>query len=330
MFHDSYVATTSEYPYLSLNAMNIWFELFGTSPGTSDATQVIPSVDYKLIGLILLFAAVVYASYYIWFSAKDVGETLLKAATMVSLSFYMLATEIHERYIIMALIFSMFTMLRDQRWAWFSIGLTLTSFWDMWTVVYSTTSATADLWMVYLNCVVLIAMFGLSNRDIVDSRRPFRRLSRKPIIVRVCIAVGTLALAVRSFMLLDSQPDWYPWLRFVLIAVGCAATIIILVGPKLGRKIFVGATVTALVAAMAGPLVYNMDNITISGGGSGRMSHFGFRGGGPMGGSVTNRYGNFGQWKNGGNFSPPSGTTPHANGMGGLPRVGNSSQSKSK
>lgn len=166
MVHDAYVATTGEYPYVSMNAMNIWFHLFGTNPGTSDTARFLGFMDYKTVGLCLLFLAVSYVVYYMWYAKSNLIEVLLKAATMVSFSFYMLPTEMHERYIVMGLMFSIFTLLYDKTWSLLALGLTLTSFCNLWAVNYFAVSQTSDMWMVYLNTIIFVVMVMMTFREI--------------------------------------------------------------------------------------------------------------------------------------------------------------------
>lgn len=173
MINKAYIATTGEYPYLDLNAMNIWFHLFGTTPGTSDAILLLGMISFKTLGLVLLFFAVMYVVYYIWYGTLNSRETLLKAATLVSFSFYMLPTEIHERYSLMGLVFCIFVTLYDRKWALLTMGLTLTAFWNLWAVNYGRINQASDMWMVYLNCVLLIAMFVLTSKEV---RHPWRRV----------------------------------------------------------------------------------------------------------------------------------------------------------
>lgn len=165
MMKNAYLATTAQYPYLDMNAMNIWFYLVDSSPHLPDSTAVLGGVTYKIIGLFLLFLATLYMAVYIWRSAKLSVEQLIKAGTIVSFAFYMLPTEIHERYILMAVIFAIAASLHDRKWTWIAAGLTLTSFCNLWTVCYGEPNPTTDMWMVYLNCILFIVMLLLAKKE---------------------------------------------------------------------------------------------------------------------------------------------------------------------
>ncbi|MFB5190788.1 transporter [Alicyclobacillus fastidiosus] len=168
MIDKAYIATTGEYPYVDMGAMNIWYYLFGTPPNLADSTTLFGGVTYKLIGLTLLFLATLYVACYLWFHQSAGNQVVvLKAATALCFAFYMLPTEIHERYVIMALIFSLAAALYDKRWMLLAVGLTLTSFCNLWSVCYNAVNPTSDMWMVYLNCVMLIAMFVMMRKEVV-------------------------------------------------------------------------------------------------------------------------------------------------------------------
>lgn len=95
----------------------------------------------------------------------------MKASTLIAFSFFLLPTEIHERYSIMAVVFCLFAALYDRQWAWLAGGLSLTAFWNLWVVVYSSPNPTTDMWMVYLNLVLYAAMVILMGRELRASTR---------------------------------------------------------------------------------------------------------------------------------------------------------------
>ena len=165
MVDKAYVATTSEYPYLSLNAMNIWYYLFGISPQTADSTPIFAGLDYKLLGLALLALAALYVVYYVLASRVELMQRLLKAGTLIAFAFYMLPTEIHERYILMAVVFSLLVILFDKKWTLIALGLTLTAFFNLVAVDSFAVNPTSDMWMVYLNLILFAAMFALTYRE---------------------------------------------------------------------------------------------------------------------------------------------------------------------
>ncbi|MCL6575679.1 transporter [Kyrpidia sp.] len=167
MVEMAYMRPTAEYPFLSMNALNIWFYLFGTPPRLPDSTVLFAGVTYKMLGMFLLFLATVHVALYLWRRREITVEALLKASTVLSFSFYMLPTEIHERYILMALIFTIAVSLWDKRWALLAAGLTITSFYNLYAVCYRALDPSLGLWMVYINGGIFVAMLIMTKKEMV-------------------------------------------------------------------------------------------------------------------------------------------------------------------
>ena len=74
---------------------------------------------------------------------------------------------------------------------------------------------------------------------------------------RVCLAAGLLVTCVWGFVLLDRTPDWFPFLRFVVLMVGILGAVAILALPWLRNTPKLAAGLVAglgLGAALAAPL----------------------------------------------------------------------------
>jgi 4-amino-4-deoxy-L-arabinose transferase-like glycosyltransferase len=91
-----------------------------------------------------------------------------------------------------------------------------------------------------------------------------------PLAGRIAAASGVLASAVWAYILLDRTPDWLPWLRWVVLVAGVAATGLVLAGPALARltrsrrarlALAVAPLGLALVAGLAGPAAYALDTV---------------------------------------------------------------------
>ena len=75
------------------------------------------------------------------------------------------------------------------------------------------------------------------------------------------LATGVLGFAVAltctwSFVLLGRTPDWHPWLRYLIAALGLAATLTVVAVRHLSRPIASAVAVVALTAVLAGPAAY--------------------------------------------------------------------------
>lgn len=127
MLTNAYGSAVNMYPQLSLNAMNIWYHLLG-DPGTSDATVLFGIVTYKMFGLLLLAIAVVGVAAYLLLIKEIRIPSLLIAGAAVNLAFFMLPTEIHERYSIPALLFLVLVPFFERKWMYAAITFSLTTY----------------------------------------------------------------------------------------------------------------------------------------------------------------------------------------------------------
>lgn len=169
MIRSAYIATTGEYPYLSMNAMNIWFYLFDASPYTSDTAPAVLGISYKDVGLALLAAACLAGLVYLARSRQTLVVRALTAATFVGFSFFMLPTEMHERYMALAVAVASWLGALHKRWRMVAAALNLTGFWNLWVVCFGSVNAQQDTWMVYLNLAAYAAM------GVIMAREAFRR-----------------------------------------------------------------------------------------------------------------------------------------------------------
>lgn len=101
-----YLSTVGEYPVVTANALNLWYVLSPHKPGVplpwpddkfSDATSFMGIVSYKQAGFVLLGLYVLFICCLVWRQAGQHREFIWAAA--LYLSFFMLPTEIHERYL---------------------------------------------------------------------------------------------------------------------------------------------------------------------------------------------------------------------------------------
>ena len=86
---------------------------------------------------------------------------------------------------------------------------------------------------------------------------------------RAALAVVLGATAWWSTVLLDRNPDWYPWLRPLLLVAGAIAAVVSVLPPSVWRRAHLlprlaGATVAALglTAVLGGPAAYALETAT--------------------------------------------------------------------
>ncbi len=105
-------------------------------------------------------------------------------------------------------------------------------------------------------------------------------------LARSVLALGTAATAVWAFVLLDRTPDWFPWLRVVILIGGLFAAAGFLAWRPMVRPVRVAIATGAALAALAAPAAYTLDTVNTPHTGAipsaGPVSLTGF-GGGPGG-----------------------------------------------
>ncbi|MFH8567469.1 ArnT family glycosyltransferase [Streptomyces sp. NPDC017993] len=114
----------------------------------------------------------------------------------------------------------------------------------------------------------------------------------------VVLAVAVAATAGWSYVLLNRSPDWLPWLRWTVLALGTLAVLGMLLGARAGRRVALLAAGLGVATALAGPVAYTLTTVDTpkSGsiitagpsvqGGRGGPGGGGFPGGGRPGGGA--------------------------------------------
>jgi Gpi18-like mannosyltransferase len=105
------LGTVGRYPYISLHAHNLWWLIGGkASRSVSDATRIgNAALSYHDIGMIIFVIATLLIMWRLWRDLKrslsaDLAPALFHAATLEMMAFYLFPTQMHERYIVPAII----------------------------------------------------------------------------------------------------------------------------------------------------------------------------------------------------------------------------------
>jgi 4-amino-4-deoxy-L-arabinose transferase-like glycosyltransferase len=75
------------------------------------------------------------------------------------------------------------------------------------------------------------------------------------------LAVVSLVTTGWAFVILARSPEWNPWLRWAVLAVGLIAAAGMLLGRRLGATVLRTGVVLALVAALAGPTAWTVQTV---------------------------------------------------------------------
>jgi 4-amino-4-deoxy-L-arabinose transferase-like glycosyltransferase len=139
---------------------------------------------------------------------------------------------------------------------------------------------------------------------------------RDVFLYRLALALTFAGTVVWAFVLLDRTPSWHPLLRYGVLAVGVATSVLVAAGPALwvsNRIAARGVLLVAIAAVLAAPAAYSAQTASTSH--SGALPTAGPSGsaGGPGAGGPGAR-GGFGP--GGGGSAPPAGFAPGGTGFG--------------
>ena len=112
------------YPHISMNAHNLWWIIGGKeSPSISDAQRIGNAVmSYHDIGLLIFGFVTLLILWKLWRDlhrkqSADPAQAMFLAATLEMTAFYLFPTQMHERYIVPAIItFGALCILRPGMW----------------------------------------------------------------------------------------------------------------------------------------------------------------------------------------------------------------------
>ncbi|TXH62557.1 MAG: phospholipid carrier-dependent glycosyltransferase [Thiothrix sp.] len=114
------IEQSGTYPYLSVNAWNIW-TLVPTNTWISDSTSVL-GVSGQLLGYIL-FAGSTLSCIYAWYRQKYNTQLAPSIAACILISFYAFTTRMHERHLLFGLPFLAYASMIDYKFFKYYIGL---------------------------------------------------------------------------------------------------------------------------------------------------------------------------------------------------------------
>jgi len=120
-----------EYPFLSLYAFNIWW-LFSGGQGrwAPDMRLFLGLFSYRTLGTMLLGIFFILLVRYLYSREKDENAVFLCSA-MAFIGFFMLPTEMHERYIMPAFVFLVLAAVKNRSLMAVYAALSLTTFFNL-------------------------------------------------------------------------------------------------------------------------------------------------------------------------------------------------------
>jgi dolichyl-phosphate-mannose-protein mannosyltransferase len=128
-----YLKSSDAYPFVSNNAYNLWYAwatlkqgspLHFYDPHFLDSNSAVGPITFKILGLILFGACLIFLLIIIWKQYRERREFVWSTAIYVG--FFLLMTQIHERYLYPASVLALLAAAQDSRMWTIAIGLIFT------------------------------------------------------------------------------------------------------------------------------------------------------------------------------------------------------------
>ncbi len=122
---DTMLGASGRYPYISMNAHNVWWLVGDAQSVTlSDAMRLGNGLlTYHTLGTVMLGGATLLILWRLWrelfIANREALPALLEACALQALAFYLLPTEMHERYVVPLLVFLAALCIWRPRCWWF-------------------------------------------------------------------------------------------------------------------------------------------------------------------------------------------------------------------
>ncbi|MEU4717369.1 glycosyltransferase family 39 protein [Micromonospora purpureochromogenes] len=97
---------------------------------------------------------------------------------------------------------------------------------------------------------------GVPTEPVAGAATPGTRAGRRGVLATVTLAAALAVTAWWSWRLLGRSPDWYPWLRTLVLVGGLAAAVLIVLAGRLPRRVVPVVLALGAAAALAGPAAY--------------------------------------------------------------------------
>ena len=193
------------------------------------------------------------------FFGGDPGLTRLFGASMGTEASWLLPAAV------IGLVAGLWFTRRTARTAFVRAGLLL---WGGWLVVTGAVFSFMD-GIIHPYYTVALAPAVAALVSICTAELWRGRRFRGP---RLTLAAMSASTGVWAFILLDRAPDWFPWLRWVVLVVSVVTAAVIAAGVHRVGRWAVGVAAAALVAAAAAPAAYAVQTASHISTGPGTMS----------------------------------------------------------
>ncbi|MBK1809068.1 DUF2029 domain-containing protein [Clostridium sp. YIM B02505] len=171
-----YKKTITEYPYITMNAFNLYFLFKGNF---LEHSKILFMVSYHSIGMIFIVLTTLF-SWFIYYKGNKEKYSFLSALIQI-VGVFTLSVGMHERYLYPAVIISIFSFiyLKDKRFFILSIGFSITSYINTHTVLYDVLGGNISkvlfdrigMLTAVLNIILIIFMIKISIDNILMRKK---------------------------------------------------------------------------------------------------------------------------------------------------------------
>ncbi len=110
----AYLGSVGRFPKLTIGAYNLW-HLLTWGQGGDDARLLFALVSYRLVGVMLVGGAALLVLVALLRGRRGLWA---EGAATLALAFFVLPTQIHERYLFLSLVFVALCIARNERMVW--------------------------------------------------------------------------------------------------------------------------------------------------------------------------------------------------------------------
>jgi Gpi18-like mannosyltransferase len=165
------VSSPGNQPSISMNAFNVWWPFTGGNLMAVEDSSTLLGIPYFYLGLVAF--CLFYACIILYLRKRSDYRSIFFAASAASFAFFMLPTEMHERYMYPVLPIMAMILWLDKKYRMIFIALSITFFVNLLAVLpfgglqaIFGTSLPKSLWVVAVNCLVLLYFLYLLITDI--------------------------------------------------------------------------------------------------------------------------------------------------------------------
>lgn len=127
MIKHTYLNSVGLFTWVTMHAFNIWYGVIGVNPQTNDQSIWFAGLSYRHVSIFAL-GIITLAVLWLHFRSRTHDTAIiLTSALVISFAFFMVPTEMHERYLLPAVIVACMLVYYSWKWLPVAIGISITT-----------------------------------------------------------------------------------------------------------------------------------------------------------------------------------------------------------